>query len=160
MLGFQSPKSGDLIQVERRRRVGHLCYDHAFASELGCWMELLSSRITRSIWIQGYAPIYLRLEDFEVSWLCLRIQDRFNRPIASARDSWFDVVEHYSNDYETLKCIDHGTLLSSVPPVCRMSWKFGGKPATIVFRMVMSQTLQFFLSKGGRFASFTQIDDF
>ncbi|KAM1245536.1 hypothetical protein ACFX15_036091 [Malus domestica] len=144
MLGFQSPKSGDLIQVERRRRVGHLCYDHAFASELGCWMELLSSRITRSIWIQGYAPIYLRLEDFEVSWLCLRIQDRFNRPIASARDSWFDVVEHYSNDYETLK----------------MSWKFGGKPATIVFRMVMSQTLQFFLSKGGRFASFTQIDDF
>ncbi|KAM1219711.1 hypothetical protein ACFX2G_047747 [Malus domestica] len=144
---FDSPKSGDLIQVERRR-VGHLCYDHPFASELGCWMELLSSRITRSIWIQGYAPIYLRLEDFEVSLLCLRIKDRFNRPIASARDTWFDVLERYSNDYETLK----------------MSWKsvanFVGKLATIVFRMVMSHTLLFFLSKGGRFASFTQIDDF
>ncbi|RXH70185.1 hypothetical protein DVH24_007441 [Malus domestica] len=79
----------------------------------------------------GYAPTYSRLEDFEVSLLCLRIQDRFNRPIASARDTWFDVLERYSNDYETHKCIYHGTLLSLVPAglqneleeCCKFCWE-------------------------------------
>ncbi|KAG8090803.1 hypothetical protein GUJ93_ZPchr0011g28397 [Zizania palustris] len=48
--------------------------------------------------VKGYAPICLGLEDFYVRRLYLRIQDCFGRPIASAPDSWFDVVERYSND--------------------------------------------------------------
>ncbi|CAA6663996.1 unnamed protein product [Spirodela intermedia] len=46
----------------------------------------------------GYAPICLGLEDFYTRRLYLRIQDCFGRPIASAPDAWFDVVERYSND--------------------------------------------------------------
>ncbi|KAL6136026.1 hypothetical protein ACLB2K_061328 [Fragaria x ananassa] len=54
--------------------------------------------------LQGYAPICLGLEDFYTRRLYLRIQDCFNRPISSAPDAWFDVVERYSNDYnKTLK---------------------------------------------------------
>ncbi|CAB4275509.1 unnamed protein product [Prunus armeniaca] len=54
--------------------------------------------------LQGYAPICLGLEDFYIRRLYLRIQDCFNRPIASAPDAWFDVVERFSNDYnKTLK---------------------------------------------------------
>ncbi|XP_009378026.2 long chain base biosynthesis protein 2a [Pyrus x bretschneideri] len=54
--------------------------------------------------LQGYAPICLGLEDFYIRRLYLRIQDCFNRPIASAPDAWFDVVERYSNDFnKTLK---------------------------------------------------------
>jgi len=48
--------------------------------------------------VKGYAPICLGLEDFYVRRLYLRIQDCFGRPIASAPDSWFDVVERTSND--------------------------------------------------------------
>ncbi|CAM0907788.1 unnamed protein product [Alopecurus aequalis] len=48
--------------------------------------------------VKGYAPICLGLEDFFVRRLYLRVQDCFSRPIASAPDSWFDVVERYSND--------------------------------------------------------------
>ncbi|CAA7400511.1 unnamed protein product [Spirodela intermedia] len=48
--------------------------------------------------LQGYAPICLGLEDFYTRRLYLRIQDCFGRPIASAPDAWFDVVERYSND--------------------------------------------------------------
>ncbi|TQD94313.1 hypothetical protein C1H46_020127 [Malus baccata] len=37
-------------------------------------------------------------------WSTSNLQDCFNRPIASAPDAWFDVVERYSNDYnKTLK---------------------------------------------------------
>lgn len=54
--------------------------------------------------LQGYAPICLGLEDFYIRRLYLRIQDCFGRPIASAPDAWFDLVERYSNDLnKTLK---------------------------------------------------------
>ncbi|EXB62852.1 Serine palmitoyltransferase 2 [Morus notabilis] len=73
--------------------------------------------------LQGYAPICLGLEDFYIRRLYLRIQikasnqyliihsekasefeyasgdwDCFGRPISSAPDAWFDVVERFSND--------------------------------------------------------------
>ncbi|XP_057982596.1 long chain base biosynthesis protein 2a-like isoform X1 [Malania oleifera] len=58
----------------------------------------------RSSNLQGYAPICLGLEDFYIRRLYLRIQDCFGRPIASAPDAWFDVVERYSKDNnKTLK---------------------------------------------------------
>ncbi|KAM2635696.1 hypothetical protein EV1_020429 [Malus domestica] len=142
--GRTPPSRTPLLRCKVNRRARLLDGVAQFAHNKGNETELYLLQNYRV----GYAPMYSRLEDFEVSLLCLRIQDRFNRPIASARDTWFDVLERYSNDYETHK----------------MSWKsvanFVGKPATIVFRMVMSHTLLFFLSKGGRFASFTQIDDF
>ncbi|KAI4336373.1 hypothetical protein L6164_014907 [Bauhinia variegata] len=50
---------------------------------------------------QGYAPVCLGLEDSYIRCLYLQIQDCFGRPIASASDTWFDVVEsleQYSND--------------------------------------------------------------
>ncbi|KAL9454466.1 hypothetical protein AB3S75_009958 [Citrus x aurantiifolia] len=54
--------------------------------------------------LQGYAPICLGLEDFYIRRLYLRIQDCFGRPISSAPDAWFDVVERFSNDSnKTLK---------------------------------------------------------
>ncbi|GMY12996.1 long chain base biosynthesis protein 2a-like [Fagus crenata] len=54
--------------------------------------------------LQGYAPICLGHEDFYTRRLYLRIQDCFGRPISSAPDGWFDVVERYSNDNnKTLK---------------------------------------------------------
>ncbi|GMN57425.1 hypothetical protein TIFTF001_026526 [Ficus carica] len=54
--------------------------------------------------LQGYAPICLGLEDFYIRRLYLRIQDCFGRPISSAPDAWFDVVERFSNDNnKTLK---------------------------------------------------------
>ncbi|KAB1217515.1 Long chain base biosynthesis protein 2a [Morella rubra] len=54
--------------------------------------------------LQGYAPICLGLEDFYTRRLYLRIQDCFGRPISSAPDAWFDVVERYSIDSnKTLK---------------------------------------------------------
>nr|KJB51269.1 hypothetical protein B456_008G209600 [Gossypium raimondii] len=57
--------------------------------------------------LEGYAPICLGLEDFYIRRLYLRIQDCFGRPIASAPDAWFDVVERYSNDNnKTLKRTD------------------------------------------------------
>ncbi|MCL7046668.1 hypothetical protein MKW94_019443, partial [Papaver nudicaule] len=48
--------------------------------------------------LHGYAPICLGIEDFYVRRVYLRAQDCFNRPIASAPDSWIDVVERYSDD--------------------------------------------------------------
>lgn len=67
--------------------------------------------------LQGYAPICLGLEDFYTRRLYLRIQDCFNRPIASAPDSWIDVVERYSKDNnktllrtsKTSKCLNLGS---------------------------------------------------
>ncbi|XP_062197683.1 long chain base biosynthesis protein 2a [Phragmites australis] len=67
--------------------------------------------------VKGYAPICLGLEDFYVRRLYLRIQDCFGRPIASAPDSWFDVVERYSNDNNktlqrtsnTTRCLNLGS---------------------------------------------------
>ncbi|KAL9683062.1 hypothetical protein QQ045_014876 [Rhodiola kirilowii] len=57
--------------------------------------------------LQGYAPICLGLEDFYIRRLYHRIQDCFDRPISSAPDAWFDVVERYSNDNnKTLKRTD------------------------------------------------------
>ncbi|KAL9231579.1 hypothetical protein vseg_006790 [Gypsophila vaccaria] len=57
--------------------------------------------------LQGYAPICLDSEDFYTRRLYLRIQDCFGRPIASAPDAWFDVVERFSNDRnKTLKRTD------------------------------------------------------
>ncbi|XP_011002110.1 PREDICTED: long chain base biosynthesis protein 2a-like [Populus euphratica] len=48
--------------------------------------------------LQGYAPICLGPEDFYIRRLYLRIQDCFGRPISSAPDVWFDVVQRFSND--------------------------------------------------------------
>jgi serine palmitoyltransferase len=67
--------------------------------------------------VKGYAPICLGLEDFYVRRLYLRIQDCFGRPIASAPDSWFDVVERTSNDNNktlqrtsnTTRCLNLGS---------------------------------------------------
>ncbi|KAJ3707885.1 hypothetical protein LUZ61_011590 [Rhynchospora tenuis] len=67
--------------------------------------------------LQGYAPICFGYEDFYTRRLHLRIQDCFERPIASAPDAWFDVVERYSNDNnktlcrteKTTKCLNLGS---------------------------------------------------
>ncbi|KAL9250606.1 Long chain base biosynthesis protein 2a-like protein [Drosera capensis] len=67
--------------------------------------------------LQGYAPICLGLEDFYIRRLYLRIQDCFGRPIASAPDSWFHVVERFSNDCnktltrtdKTKRCLNLGS---------------------------------------------------
>ncbi|KAG6516180.1 long chain base biosynthesis protein 2a-like [Zingiber officinale] len=67
--------------------------------------------------LKGYAPICLGLEDFYTRRLYLRIQDCFCRPIASAPDAWFDVVERYSEDSnktlhrtsKTSKCLNLGS---------------------------------------------------
>ncbi|XP_062152042.1 long chain base biosynthesis protein 2a-like [Alnus glutinosa] len=54
--------------------------------------------------LQGYTPICLGLEDFYLRRLYLRIQDYFGRPTSSAPNTWFDVIERYSNDNnKTLK---------------------------------------------------------
>lgn len=47
---------------------------------------------------QGYAPLCKDFEDFYTRRLYHRIQDCFNRPIASAPTSWIDVVERVSYD--------------------------------------------------------------
>ncbi|GLJ15959.1 hypothetical protein SUGI_0263890 [Cryptomeria japonica] len=47
---------------------------------------------------EGYAPLCRDFEDFYTRRLYHRIQDCFNRPIASAPDAWIDVIERYSND--------------------------------------------------------------
>eukprot|EP00249_Psilotum_nudum_P030394 c42984_g1_i1 orf=225-1682(+) len=47
---------------------------------------------------QGYAPLCRDFEDFYTRRLYYRIQDCFNRPIASAPNAWIDVIEHYSKD--------------------------------------------------------------
>ncbi|KAI3901949.1 hypothetical protein MKW92_014692 [Papaver armeniacum] len=52
--------------------------------------------------LRGYAPICTN--DFFTRRLYRRVQDCFNRPIASPPDSWIEVVERYSNDHnKTLK---------------------------------------------------------
>ncbi|KAI5016522.1 hypothetical protein ZWY2020_006373, partial [Hordeum vulgare] len=53
---------------------------------------------------RGYHPIILQQSHF-------KIHDCFGRPIASAPDAWFDVVEHQSNDdNKTLKyCLNLGS---------------------------------------------------
>ncbi|CAM0914124.1 unnamed protein product [Alopecurus aequalis] len=48
--------------------------------------------------LKGYAPICLGFEDFYTRRIYLRVQDIFNRPIASAPDAWLDVVERTSDD--------------------------------------------------------------
>ncbi|KAI3865717.1 hypothetical protein MKX03_029106 [Papaver bracteatum] len=53
--------------------------------------------------LHGYAPICIN--DFFTRRLCRHVQDCFNRPIASAPNSWNELVERYSNDHnKTLKC--------------------------------------------------------
>jgi serine palmitoyltransferase len=47
---------------------------------------------------EGYAPLCRDFEDFYTRRLYHRIQDCFNRPIASAPDAWIEVSERYSND--------------------------------------------------------------
>ncbi|KAL2634977.1 hypothetical protein R1flu_006456 [Riccia fluitans] len=47
---------------------------------------------------EGYAPLCRDFEDFYTRRLYHRIQDCFNRPIASAPNAWIDVIERYSND--------------------------------------------------------------
>ncbi|XP_062105349.1 long chain base biosynthesis protein 2a [Humulus lupulus] len=67
--------------------------------------------------LHGYAPLCLGLEDFYTRRLYLRIQDCFGRPIASAPDAWFDVVERFSEDNnktlkrtsKTTKCLNLGS---------------------------------------------------
>ncbi|KAB1199817.1 Long chain base biosynthesis protein 2a [Morella rubra] len=67
--------------------------------------------------LQGYAPICLGLEDFYIRRLYHRIQDCFGRPLSSAPDAWFDVVERYSNDNnktlkrtnKTTRCLNLGS---------------------------------------------------
>ncbi|CAH8386313.1 unnamed protein product [Eruca vesicaria subsp. sativa] len=55
----------------------------------------------------GYAPICLEHEDFYIRRGYHRVQDCFARPIASAPDAWFDVVERDWNDEE--KVLDRTT---------------------------------------------------
>ncbi|XP_026428866.1 long chain base biosynthesis protein 2a-like isoform X1 [Papaver somniferum] len=57
--------------------------------------------------LHGYAPICLGIEDFYVRRVYLRAQDCFNRPIASAPDSWIDVVDRYYDD--TIKTLKRAT---------------------------------------------------
>ncbi|RZC43467.1 hypothetical protein C5167_036410 [Papaver somniferum] len=67
--------------------------------------------------LHGYAPICLGIEDFYVRRVYLRAQDCFNRPIASAPDSWIDVVDRYYDDTiktlkrttNTSKCLNLGS---------------------------------------------------
>ncbi|KAG8054082.1 hypothetical protein GUJ93_ZPchr0001g32919 [Zizania palustris] len=48
--------------------------------------------------LKGYAPICEGTDDFYVRRFFRRVQDCFERPIASKPDAWFDVIERYSND--------------------------------------------------------------
>ncbi|KAF8094975.1 hypothetical protein N665_0348s0058 [Sinapis alba] len=57
--------------------------------------------------LQGYAPICLEHEDFYMRRGYHRVQDCFARPIASAPDVWFNVVERDWNDEE--KVLDRTT---------------------------------------------------
>ncbi|KAK4747323.1 hypothetical protein SAY87_026360 [Trapa incisa] len=56
--------------------------------------------------LQGYASICLGLEDFYTRRLYLRIQDCFGRPISSAPDAWFDVVERTT---KKSRCLNLGS---------------------------------------------------
>jgi len=47
---------------------------------------------------EGNAPLCKDFEDFYTRRLYRRIQDCFNRPIASAPDAWVDVTERHSNE--------------------------------------------------------------
>eukprot|EP01018_Ginkgo_biloba_P017272 Gb_24136 [translate_table: standard] len=66
---------------------------------------------------KGYAPLCRDFEDFYTRRLYHRIQDCFNRPIASAPDAWIDVIERYSNDNnktlfrteKTSRCLNLGS---------------------------------------------------
>ena len=54
---------------------------------------------------EGYVSLCRDFEDFYTCRLYHRIQDCFNRPIASAPDAWIDVTECHSNDNnKTLFC--------------------------------------------------------
>uniref|UniRef100_A0ACD5Z2N0 Uncharacterized protein n=1 Tax=Avena sativa TaxID=4498 RepID=A0ACD5Z2N0_AVESA len=54
---------------------------------------------------KGYAPISLGFEDFFRRRIYHDAKDLFGRPIASAPDAWFDVVERHSDDgNKTLQC--------------------------------------------------------
>lgn len=66
---------------------------------------------------QGYAPLCKDFEDFYTRRLYHRIQDCFNRPIASAPTNWIDVVERVSYDSNktlhqtenTIRCLNLGS---------------------------------------------------
>lgn len=66
---------------------------------------------------EGYAPLCKDFEDFYTRRLYHRIQDCFNRPIASAPTSWIDVVERVSYDSNktlhqtenTIRCLNLGS---------------------------------------------------
>lgn len=47
---------------------------------------------------KGYAPIVADFDDFYRRRLFLRVQDAFNRPIASAPSAWIDVWKRYTED--------------------------------------------------------------
>ncbi|XP_037470566.1 long chain base biosynthesis protein 2d-like, partial [Triticum dicoccoides] len=65
----------------------------------------------------GYAPICCGYEDFYWRRVHLRMQDCFDRPVASAPDAWLDLVERNSNDCnktlqhsaETSRCLNLGS---------------------------------------------------
>jgi len=56
------------------------------------------SEFVYTILQHGYAPLCRDFEDFYTRRLYHRIQDCFNRPIASAPNNWIDVVERVSPD--------------------------------------------------------------
>ncbi|CAK9214006.1 unnamed protein product [Sphagnum jensenii] len=65
---------------------------------------------------KGYAPLCRDFEDFYTRRMYRRIQDCFNRPIASAPNTWIDVIERVSHDNVTLvrtkntrRCINLGS---------------------------------------------------
>ncbi|KAK4790911.1 hypothetical protein SAY86_031324 [Trapa natans] len=62
--------------------------------------------------MEGYASICLGLEDFYTRRLYLRIQDCFGRPISSAPDAWFDVVDAF---YVLLGILKHEGKLDRKP---------------------------------------------
>ncbi|PON77204.1 Aspartate 1-decarboxylase, pyridoxal-dependent [Parasponia andersonii] len=81
-----------------------------------------------------YEPICYRSEDFYFRRLYLRIQDCFGRPIASAPDAWFDVVERYPNDNKRTMNLSPGTTTIH-KELEKWVADFVGKPAALVFCM-------------------------
>ncbi|KAJ7541375.1 hypothetical protein O6H91_10G056900 [Diphasiastrum complanatum] len=63
---------------------------------------------------EGYAPLCRDFEDFYTRRLYHRIQDCFNRPIASAPDAWIEVIGRVSRDnnqtlyrtYQNQRCLN------------------------------------------------------
>lgn len=65
------------------------------------WRRLVPVGGARRQTPAGYAPLCKDMEDFYTRRLYLRIHDVFNRPIASAPDSWIEVCERMAEEGAT-----------------------------------------------------------